>query len=107
MGWASGAGLAKKVWKAVAPYIPPAKVGVVAAELASAFRALDCDTLSEIDGPIGWADEHAQFVRWYRAPRSPKDGDQFIGDGELYQWNGRRWVVVPRCARVDLSDGER
>lgn len=92
MGWASGADLADEVWKAVAPHIPPAEAWAVAMKIAAAFRARDCDTLSEIGGPIGWADEHAKFMRWYRAPKDPKIGDEIAGDGERYRWNGQRWI---------------
>jgi hypothetical protein len=93
MGWASGADLAEEVWKAVEGHIPPEKVREVAEKIAAVFRKRDCDTLQEIEGPIGWADQHESFVRWFKAPKNPKAGHEIRADGELYRWNGARWVA--------------
>ena len=96
MGWSSGSEVAEGVWKAIEPLLEGAseeKVEQVARELAELFRDHDCDTLHEVEGPLGDAACRIGLEKWFYAPRHPQVGDEFVtAYDETYVFNGRRWV---------------
>ena len=56
MGWSGGTEVAEGVWKAIEPLLDgrsEKEVEAVAEALVEVFEAADCDTLDEVEGPIG------------------------------------------------------
>lgn len=94
MGWSSGAKLAERIWAAVEQHIPADKVDEVAAAIVDAFVGYDCDTLQEVNGPVGTAASRRDHARW-GAPPNPRAGDTYTyGSAVTYQFDGRRWRLV-------------
>lgn len=98
MGWASGAELAARVWEAITPLVKdadPAEVRRVAADIVDAFEDADCDTLEEIDGPLGDVAHLREFALSHGAPADPREGEEIvIATGqyrERFRFDGRRW----------------
>ena len=95
MGWSSGSSLAEDVWSAITPILNGAShqtVDDVARKLVAAFEDRDCDTLEEVEGPIG---DMSNRMNWEceGAPKNPKTGDIFTepGPGESVRFDGKRW----------------
>ena len=53
MGWSAGRHLADRVWRAIKDAVPESELDRVCQAIAEAFLDLDCDTLDELDNPIG------------------------------------------------------
>lgn len=90
MGWSSGNHLADRVWSAIKDAIPEARRDEACRAIAEAFMDQDCDTLDELDNPIGDAASriHAELRG---APRTPLPGDVFTDRRGTLRFDGRRW----------------
>ena len=90
MGWASGSALAEDIWRIVEGDIDEKRHAVVAAMLVGLFEDMDCDTLEEVEGPIG----DAANLRAHGGTGAPMaiDGATYTDKrGDAYRFDGKRW----------------
>lgn len=93
MGWGSGSTIAAEVWGAIAPLLegqPPEKIRAVARELVLVFERGDCDTLEEVNGPIGY-EACARRLESGGAPERPELFETFDDGEAVHVWNGELW----------------